>query len=472
MTLRLVLSFLPPLATGWIVVGGLGSGTPPDWRHRLLRGALAAGLGLGLASGGFFAAVVLAESSRATALTADAALLLAALGLRRLRPAGPATRALWPAARPGPAWLWLLRGSGALAVGGALAAAVLFAGLQPHGAWDAWGIWNLRARFLFRGGADWRDGLSPLVGWSHPDYPLLLPGLVARAWWYAGRDTVEAPWMLAGVFAAATVALALAAVALLRGEGQGWLAAVVLVSAPEYVRQATNQLADVPLAFFYLAAVVALGLADQAGDGEGRGRLAVLGGLALGLAAWTKNEGLAGALAVLLVRLAVAARGGAWRRRLRVDLAPTAAGLAPMLLAVAYFKLRLAPPSEYLSLAGLARLADTARYADIARGLLHELRRFGDWPISLPALLAAYTLARGVRGTPAVRGPAAAAALTVVSIGAAYVGAYLITPHPLVWQLRTSLSRLMVQLWPAAVFAYFLWVTPPEAARAKRSERR
>ena len=462
MTLRLVLSFLLPLATGWIVVGGLGSGTPSDWRHRLLRGALAAGLGLGLASGGFFVAVVLAGSSRAGVLTADAALVLAALGLRRLRPAGPGTSAPWAAARPAPAWLWLLRASGALAVGVALAAAVLLAGLQPHGAWDAWSIWNLRARFLFHGGAEWRDGLSPLMAWSHPDYPLLLPGLVARAWWYAGRDTVEAPWMIAGVFAAATVTLALAAVALLRGEGQGWLAAVVLVSAPEYVRQATNQMADVPLAFFYLAAVVALGLADQADDGGYR--LPALAGLALGLAAWTKNEGLAGALGVLLARLAVAARGGAWRRRLRIDLAPTAAGLVPMFLVVAYFKLRLAPPSEYLSLAGLARFADATRYAAIARALLYELRGFGGWPISLPALLAGYALARGVRVTPAARAPAAAAVLAVLLTGAAYVGAYLITPHPLVWHLRTSLTRLMVQLWPAAVFAYFLWVKPPEVA--------
>ncbi len=51
------------------------------------------------------------------------------------------------------------------------------------------------------------------------------------------------------------------------------------------------------------------------------------------------------------------------------------------------------------------------------------------------------------------------------------MGAYLITPHPLVWQLRTSLARLMVQVWPAAVFAYFLWVTPPEAAGSEPAAR-
>ena len=27
--------------------------------------------------------------------------------------------------------------------------------IQPHGEWDAWAIWNLHARFLYRGAGDW-----------------------------------------------------------------------------------------------------------------------------------------------------------------------------------------------------------------------------------------------------------------------------------------------------------------------------
>ncbi|HEV8675319.1 MAG TPA: glycosyltransferase family 39 protein [Methylomirabilota bacterium] len=465
--LRLVLSFLPPLATGWIIVGALGVGTSPDWRHRLLRGALAAGLGLGLTSCAFFLAMVLAGSSLATALTTDALLLVGALSLRRLCPAGSPPPAARPApARPAPTWLWLLRTSGGLALGGALVGGWLFGGLQPHGAWDAWGIWNLRARFLFRGGVEWRDGLSPLVAWSHPDYPLLLPGLVARAWWYTGRDTPQAPLAIACVFGAATVALVFAAVATLRNEGQGWLAALVLAGTPEFLRQAMNQIADVPLAFYFLAALVLLALADHAAGRQGG--LVGLTGVALGLAAWTKNEGLAGALAVLLAGLAVAVCRGGWRWRLPRELAPAAVGLIPVLLVVAYFKLRLAPPSEYLALTGLARLGDPGRYAAITRLGVDELGGFGGWPLSVLAILLPYALAMGVRVAPAARASAARAVLAIVLTAAAYAGVYLVTPHPLEWHLATSLSRLLIQLWPASLFAYFLVVaSPPLAGRSE-----
>jgi hypothetical protein len=38
----------------------------------------------------------------------------------------------------------------------------------PSGSWDAWAIWNLRARGIFRGEVYWRDSLSNLIPWTHP----------------------------------------------------------------------------------------------------------------------------------------------------------------------------------------------------------------------------------------------------------------------------------------------------------------
>lgn len=46
----------------------------------------------------------------------------------------------------------------------AAAAAVFFflASLKtPHGGWDAWAVWNLKARFVFRGGEAWTNVFSP-----------------------------------------------------------------------------------------------------------------------------------------------------------------------------------------------------------------------------------------------------------------------------------------------------------------------
>ena len=59
---------------------------------------------------------------------------------------------------------------------------------NPHGEEGAWSIWNLRARFLFAAGAFWRLAFSSNLNWSHLDYPLLLPGLVALCWKLTGQN--------------------------------------------------------------------------------------------------------------------------------------------------------------------------------------------------------------------------------------------------------------------------------------------
>src|SRR5262245_40880453 len=80
---------------------------------------------------------------------------------------------------------------------------VLLSVQSPHGWWDAWGNWNLRARFLFRGETHWTDVLSPYL--AHPDYPLLLPGFVAREWKAIGSDTIGVPAAVAFLFTFGTV---------------------------------------------------------------------------------------------------------------------------------------------------------------------------------------------------------------------------------------------------------------------------
>jgi hypothetical protein len=57
--------------------------------------------------------------------------------------------------------------------------------------------------------------------------------------------------------------------------------------------------------------------------------------------------------------------------------------------------------------------------------------------------------------------------LTVLVAVTGYLLVYLGTPHQLDWHLRFSLDRLLMQLWPAVLFAAFLLLnTAEEAARA------
>ena len=81
----------------------------------------------------------------------------------------------------------------------ALVSFVLYSLVHPHGNWDAWTIWNMRARFLFRAGTQWEAAFSPLMSFFHTDYPLLIPCLVARCWYYIGHETVAAPALVSAI---------------------------------------------------------------------------------------------------------------------------------------------------------------------------------------------------------------------------------------------------------------------------------
>jgi hypothetical protein len=75
------------------------------------------------------------------------------------------------------------------------------------------------------------------------------------------------------------------------------LAVVVLTLTPDFVRWASTGYVDLPMAFFYaLAAVFTWALIQH-----GRPVDALLGGLCLGLAAWTKNAALLGVLLLGLI---------------------------------------------------------------------------------------------------------------------------------------------------------------------------
>src|SRR5690606_18805661 len=49
---------------------------------------------------------------------------------------------------------------------------------RPNGSWDAVAIWNARARFFYRGYEAFPESLQHVERFSHPHYPLLVPGAV------------------------------------------------------------------------------------------------------------------------------------------------------------------------------------------------------------------------------------------------------------------------------------------------------
>jgi hypothetical protein len=452
------LSLLPPITAGYLLARrAWPSGRPTVWAI-LLRLALALGLGVGASSLTVFLWYVTVGPRRPGLFAVELCIFggLSLLLLRIGRTEGvPAPRA------PGPGRLLPLAFTLVLACAAAQAGWSL--GHSPHGDWDAWAIWNLRARFLYRAGDHWADAFSPLIPWSHPDYPLLVSGSVARGWGYAGHETTAVPRLLAALFLVANVGLLMGALALLRGPAQGWLGGIALLATPSFLEQATAQYADVPLAFFFLGSAAVFEALDR-GVGPA-GRLAALAGLLTALAAWTKNEGLLFLVATVGVRGWEAVRRRPGWRAVRVEAAAFLAGALPVLAVLAYFKARLAPVNDLVAGQGrdatLARLADPGRYLEIALAFLREVWLVGPGAV---VVLALYALLLGRAPRPAAWAGHGRTLLAVMLVG--YFGVYLTTPNDLPTHLATSLDRLLVQLWPLALLAFFLAVALPSEARA------
>ncbi len=447
----MLLALVELLAALCLALALVRRATPP--KSLLLPGALSLLLGLGLWSAGYIG-VRLAGAGPGLASAIAAVELAAAAWLSRGR------ERLAPAASAGEAPRALrLAFAACLAV--ALTAITEHVLRLPDGAWDGWMLWTSKARFLFRAGDDVTPMFSPALAEAqfrtHPDYPLLLPGLVAQGFALAGGESPWVPALLSVLFAALCVALLLALLRELRGPRAALVAACALLTTPVLIPLAAAQCADVPLAAFVLAATGCLLLAAR--DPAMASRWLLIGGLFAGLAAFIKNEGIAcfAALTLSLVAFPAGLRSRArWRERSCWLL-----GAAPALALLVWFKLSFAPPNDLAQVppgAALARVFDWARLAQVALAIARRLVYFQDWALHLlgaAALLVSLLLRRGRAALGAVKPAAAAVAL----IFAADALALLVTPHELAWQLK-SLDRLIFQCWPATL----LWLSLlPEA---------
>jgi len=403
---------------------------------RALHGSLILIFGLGAWSAGY-AAALLVFGNRTSVLTAKDAVLAAGGGsllwLRHRRGIDTVTEE-----ERVPRWLIAMFAAAAALCTGAMIEHTLH---WPDGGYDAWMIWNMRARFLLRA-ADFRAAFSPhLLYWLHQDYPWLLPGVVVQGAALRHGElalVAEVASYLFGVLAVAVLSLSLAR---LRGPCCALLGGLTLLSTPCFSVFVANQQSDVPLAGYTVAAAALLALALE--DRRRPPTLFALAGFAAGLGAWTKNEGLLYAAcwtAALLFGL----------RDLKAVLW-FVAGFLPLGALLAGFKLGFAPPNDLVafSTAGglLRRALDVHRLGEFLVLSLRRVVFFQNFALWILAELFALWLLLRARHRP---GPVGLALLLAF---AAYVPIYLLQPHPLGWIFRTSVDRIFIQLWPASILA-------------------
>ena len=456
----LLLWLLPPAIVALLALYRYSPSDGEPFNALVFRLSLAGPLGLGFGSLFFFAwSVCFSPAGRSVVLAQTVVLILAAAGLlydifRRQGVSTPNPMADAPALTGQRWWRdWFMIGCGGCLV------ACLFQFFNlllrtPHGHWDAWAIWNLRARFLYRAVDHWENAFSPLLYWSSPDYPLGLPAAVANGWKFVADETVAIPMAVAAVFFLATISMLGSTLSFMVDRWQAGLAVLCLIGTPLFLSHSASQYADIPLGFFFLATVICLVRYDNRST-QHFGWL-VMSGLTASLAVWTKNEGWVFLVAVLSSRLLLALREHRLRRFVR-EMSRFMLGAAPVLAVTIAFKTFLAPPSSFMSAQNLtdilAKLSDLSRYQEILTAFGRQMSFFGE---GLIVAMAVYALLVGVRkrvfDDDRVVGSATILGITLI----AYFLVYVITPQNLEWHLRTSIHRLLLQLWPVTIFLYGL----------------
>lgn len=324
-------------------------------------------------------------------------------------------------------------------------------GLQyPHGRPDAWINWNVAARFVYLGGAEWMNTFLRQL--DHPDYPLFMAVTNAITWVFVGEPSTWGPIAFHFVLSLFAAGLLFAFINLLRDFKQAALAAVLFMSLPFIVDQGMRQYADFPLAYLILAAG---GLTLLYANTKEK-RLALLAGFLAGLAGWTKNEGLVAIVGFTTVwsLIAVRAERSAFKNYIL--------GLTFPLAVTLLFKFFLAPSNDLL--AGgeelFGKITDAGRYAIIFKAAGATLWNPGGSPVSLFGLIILYALIRG-KTKKRIAGAWTIGSVIVMQL-AAYFGIYLATPYDLDWHLNTSLDRLYLHVLPLALLWLFVWIGSPQ----------
>ncbi|MFL6245944.1 MAG: hypothetical protein ACJ74H_07975 [Thermoanaerobaculia bacterium] len=307
-------------------------------------------------------------------------------------------------------------------------------------------LWGVKARmFLAAGGIDWSYLEAPLNVTAHPDYPLLLPLL------YDTYAIVHGSWPEAWM-GFVTFAFGLAGLLVLRS---------LLADEMPKLARAVTTLVVMPVMFSPfigigegpLIAYATIGvLFVRRGIARASRADVIAGAVFLGLAAWSKNEGLA------LIGVVAFAMIVARSYRLLPALLPAVAINIPWLVIH-----RLHGLTVDLAAGGaIERLS--ARLSDPLPIVKALLPRTG-----MPLLFWIGVVVAVVIGVRRMTAANRFLAVTTAVQLLIYAGVYFMTPRELTWHIDTSWERVLRQIMPLIVLTAILPTVPVIRFRAENT---
>lgn len=322
---------------------------------------------------------------------------------------------------------------------------IIFCFYHPHGEGDSITIWNLRARFLFFGGDNWRNAFSRTLEFSHPNYPPFLPLLISRFWSISQEDSLFFPVGIALFSTIASPILLFFSLRIFSDESKASIASFILLGTSSFLTHGASQFADIPMGLLLLLIFVLARFYDSRNT-----RILFVLGFLSALCAFTKNEGIAMFLLFSIVFLF---------KKTRKEIITYFLGTLPVLIAILYFKIFLAPPDDIFVKQNLSvvlkKIVDIQRHKEIVIYFAKNIFFFGNWKINPFIILTPFLLLQ-IKNIKKLNVFQLKGLSLLLLILASEYFIYLISPYDLRWHLKFSFNRLLLQIWPSFLFLSFL----------------
>jgi len=296
------------------------------------------------------------------------------------------------------------------------------------GEWDSWWLWNYHARFLTHENIKY---ISHQTKITHPDYPLMLPGMIALFWQLFHTQNLIIPYII-GLFVTIIIPVILYLDLYKKNFLIAGLVLLLIATDDIYLRFGLMQYADIPLGLFFLCAFVCVQYAKE------NTTFITLTAIFLGCCIWTKNEGIMLSLIFTLFHAKTLFTNNRWKHFI--------AGFAiPLAILIGY---KYAMPATDLikeqNHKTLTQFLDWNRYKLIWQYLWDNIN--GDF-----FYIKIGTILYGIICFVEKKMPDKNILILLCCLIAVFF-VFVFTTKTLQWHLETSMDRVLAQLMPAFVY--------------------
>ncbi len=310
---------------------------------------------------------------------------------------------------------------------------LFFATTSRWGNWDAWAIWTLHAKFLTYD-TGFINLFTDATAWTHADYPLMLPSVIAIIWKSFGNFSPLVPVMASYITGIAVPLTIYFAFKEMNYVVTGQVILILLTCSIIFIPYASSLLSDSLLGLFILFPFVLIYLMPK----EKPLYYLFFIGFFAAASGWIKNEGILFFIIFSFYYLI-------WNFRDLNNIKVYALGSILPLLILFVFKQFYAPPNDLMdgqNSATLYKIMDISRYFIISRYFVSTMLKEFGLLSALPVLVFfvdyKYYLSFSF--------------IIILTLLAGYFFIYVVTPNDLGWHLSTSFSRLLHQVLPVFIF--------------------